>query len=87
MNQKIDMEYLRINTLIVLGLDLKKLSEFQEVMMHMVGLDLKGPITNVKSLNGFLKKNLEKLPAVENEQTGTDGNPDWGFNRIFRFAL
>ncbi|MES2733061.1 MAG: HAMP domain-containing sensor histidine kinase [Bacteroidota bacterium] len=44
-----------------LELELKKLYEYQETIMHMVAHDLKSPINNIKSLNGFLKKNLEQL--------------------------
>ena len=51
-----------------LELELKKLNEYQETMMHMVAHDLKSPINNIKSLSGFLKKNLEKRPAVAREK-------------------
>ncbi|MBC7920505.1 MAG: PAS domain S-box protein, partial [Ferruginibacter sp.] len=47
-----------------LELDLKKLYDYQETMMHMVAHDLKSPLNNIKSLSDFLKKNLEKLPTV-----------------------
>jgi two-component system sensor histidine kinase VicK len=51
-----------------LELDLQKLYEYQEMIVHMVAHDLKSPINTITSLTGFLKKNLEKFPqevAVE----------------------
>ncbi len=45
-----------------LELDLKKLYEYQETMVHMVAHDLKSPINTITSLTGFLKRNLQKLP-------------------------
>ena len=44
-----------------LELDLKKLYEYQETIVHMVAHDLKSPINTINSLTGFLKKNLQKL--------------------------
>jgi two-component system sensor histidine kinase VicK len=56
-----------------LELDLKKLYEYQETLVHMVAHDLKSPIHTITSLTGFLKKNLQKLPAEgtneKNEQS------------------
>ena len=51
-----------------LELELKKLYDYQETVMHMVAHDLKSPVNNIKSLSDFLKKNLEKLPAAEEEK-------------------
>lgn len=51
-----------------LELNLKKLYDYQETIMHMVAHDLKSPINNIKSLTGLLKKNLEKLQAAESEK-------------------
>ncbi len=48
-----------------LELELKKLYEYQETIMHMVAHDLKGPLNNIKSLNDFLIKDLKKLTVVE----------------------
>lgn len=48
----------------VLELELKKLYDYQDTIMHMVAHDLKGPINNIHSLNAYLKKNLEKLPII-----------------------
>jgi two-component system sensor histidine kinase VicK len=45
--------------------DLQKLYEYQETIMHMVAHDLKSPINNIKSLNEYLKKNVEKLEVGE----------------------
>jgi two-component system sensor histidine kinase VicK len=45
-----------------LELDLKKLYEYQETMVHMVAHDLKSPIHTITSLSGLLKRNLQKLP-------------------------
>ncbi|MBC7923261.1 MAG: HAMP domain-containing histidine kinase, partial [Ferruginibacter sp.] len=50
-----------------LELDLKKLYDYQETVMHMLAHDLKSPVNNIKALSGFLRKNLEKLPAGEGE--------------------
>ena len=49
-----------------LEMNLKKLYDYQEAMTHMVAHDLKSPLNNIKSLNGFLKKNLDKLLTAEN---------------------
>jgi two-component system sensor histidine kinase VicK len=48
-----------------LELELKKLYEYQETIMHMVAHDLKGPLNNINSLTGLLKKDLEKLTVAE----------------------
>jgi two-component system sensor histidine kinase VicK len=45
-----------------LELDLQKLYEYQETIVHLVAHDLKSPINTITSLAGFLKKNLQKLP-------------------------
>ena len=44
-----------------LELDLQKLYEYQETIVHLVAHDLKSPINTITSLAGFLKKNLQKL--------------------------
>lgn len=42
-----------------LEIELKVLYEHQETIMHMVAHDLKGPINNIKSLNGLLQRNVK----------------------------
>jgi two-component system, OmpR family, sensor histidine kinase VicK len=51
-----------------LELDLKKLYEYQETIMHMVAHDLKSPVNNIKSLSSFLKKNIEEIKSEKKEQ-------------------
>ncbi len=44
-------------------MNLKKLYEYQETIVHLVAHDLKSPINTITSLTGLLQKNLQKLPA------------------------
>ena len=48
--------------------DLRKMQEYQETIMHMVAHDLASPIQIIKTLSGFLKKHVEKLPRIETEK-------------------
>jgi two-component system sensor histidine kinase VicK len=48
-----------------LELDLKKLYEYQETIVHLVAHDLKSPINTITSVTNFLKKNLLKMPPEE----------------------
>ncbi|WP_162056143.1 PAS domain-containing sensor histidine kinase [Pontibacter pamirensis] len=50
-----------------LELELKRLYENQETMMHMVAHDLKSPLFNIKLATGFLKENLKEMSAKEKE--------------------
>jgi two-component system, OmpR family, sensor histidine kinase VicK len=51
-----------------LELELKKLYDNQETIMHMVAHDLKSPLFNIKLAAGFLKENLEALQAKERQK-------------------
>lgn len=51
-----------------LELNLKKLYDYQETIMHMVAHDLKSPINNIKLLSGFLQADLAKMAVVKNEK-------------------
>jgi two-component system sensor histidine kinase VicK len=53
----------------VLELDLKKLYEYQETIMHMVAHDLKSPVSNIKSLSSFLKQNIEEVESEKKHQS------------------
>jgi two-component system sensor histidine kinase VicK len=51
-----------------LELDLKKLYEYQETIMHMVAHDLKSPVNNIKSLSDFLKHNIEEIESEKKHE-------------------
>ncbi|MES2730175.1 MAG: ATP-binding protein [Bacteroidota bacterium] len=50
-----------------LEVNLKKLYDYQETIMHMVAHDLKSPINNIISISSLLKNILEELSGVESE--------------------
>jgi two-component system sensor histidine kinase VicK len=52
-----------------LELDLKKLYEYQETIVHLVAHDLKSPLNTITSLGDLLKRNLQKLPPETAPET------------------